>query len=208
MSRIKIIAILIIYLFLGVWLVFYFTDCPLKFVSVPEDAAIAIRDNVSCLEKNGSLAFTQVCLDKKYRKSIYFTQEYADFKKQEFMDSLTYLLKNYDKVDIYFLAHSNTYHSWLREVDPSLRQNINLIYNTGCGNAYQHDIYLDLGAKHYISHEGQRSLSPIFYFYFLRRYSAGDPFDIATTEANQKLLQVLHLIGLEKEIDEHKGNIY
>lgn len=208
MSVQRTIIIVFLYLAIGLALVFYMSDTPMFSRSEKKGAAIAIRDNVSKFEKNGSLIFSRVCFDRKYVKSIYFTQNFQDEHKQAFTDSLSALLKNYEEVDVYVLAHTNEYFIWLANVDPELRKKINFAYNTGCGNFDQYNIYKDLGADAYIGHKGRESLSPIFYFYFLRRYCSGIETGEATEQANEKVLKVLKVMDRANEITEHEGLLY
>lgn len=208
MSIQRVTLILLLYIGLGITLVFYISDIPMFMRAERKNAAIAIRDNVSKFEKNGSLLFSKTCFDRKYVKSIYFTQNFHEEHKQAFIDSLNFLLKNHDEVDIYLLAHSNVYFTWLSNVDSTFRERVNLVYNTGCGNSEQSFVYKELGAKTYIGHKGRESLSPLFYFYFLRRYCVGINKEDATKQANQKVLKILKAIGRSSELEEHEGLIY
>lgn len=207
--KLKNLLVVFVYVIFGAGLVFYISDRPLSLSkSENENAAIAIRDNVSDLEKNGSLLFTEAYLNTKYKHSIYFTQQSREDQRQEFIDSLTYLLTHYKSVDVYLLAHHNYYHHWLCDIDPALLLHLNLIYNTGCGNAADSTNYKMLGAKYYIAHKGKKSLSPIFYFYFLRRLNTSTDPESATIKANERVGRVLSFLGIENEIKEHEGRIY
>ena len=208
-SKLKLVVFVLVYVVSGLALVFYLADTPLSIsTSNGDHAAIAIRDNVSHLEKNGSLLFTKTYLNKKYKYNIYFTQEFNGDKRKEFTDSLALLLKNYKSVDVYLLAHHNNYYNWFRDIDPELLSRLNMVYNTGCGNAADSSRYKDSGAKYYIAHKGKQSLSPIFYFYFLRRMDPSKDPEIATAAANERVVRILNFLGIRSEIKEHEGSIY
>ena len=73
---------------------------------------------------------------------------------------------------------------------PELRQHLRLVYNTGCYGTQQKNIWLGLGANTYVGHPGL-SASPIFYFYFLRRWANGETIHTALTQSNQAMQQLL-----------------
>ncbi|MDX2174009.1 MAG: hypothetical protein SFY56_12875 [Bacteroidota bacterium] len=207
--NLKNIVFVVVYVLTAVALIFYFTEIPIS-LKTPKNnyAAIAIRDNVSNLEKNGSLVFTQAYLNKKYKHNIYFTQSFREDKKQQFIDSLKMFLSKFEKVDVYLLAHHNYYYNWFQGIDAEALSHLNLVYNTGCGNAADSLIYKNLGAKYYIAHSGKKSISPIFYFYFLRRLDVTNHPKQATAQANRQLLKVLKFLRISNEIEEHEGTIY
>ena len=147
--------------------------------------AIAIRDDESAFFKWGSKLFTVPYINKYYSGSMYFTQYQHDDKKAEIVTSLKKLLETNEYVDIYLLAHSNYYYMYVEEIEPELRSKIRLVYNTGCGNATQYEYWLNLGAKSYVSHKNKGSLSPFFYFCFLRRWSKGYTLANATNVSNR-----------------------
>lgn len=156
-------------------------------------AAIAIRDNVIPFQKYGTRLFTLPYLKKGYSEVVYLTTYEKEEKKKEFIEGLTRLLENNDAVDIFLLAHGNSYYRWVEEIDTALRKKIRLVYNTGCSGAQQALLWQRLGARSYVAHISEESISPVFYFYFLRRWAAGRPLAKAAAEAN---LQMLH--NLEK----------
>lgn len=157
-------------------------------------AAVAIRDNVIPFQKWGTRAFTEPYLEKHYARVWYFTQSSADPKKREFLEGLTEALSRFDVVDVYLLAHANAYVAWVRNVDPALCSRIRLVYNTGCGDAAQASAWLSLGADVYVGHPGV-SNSPVFYFYFLRRWALGMSVGDATRESNALMERAL---GVER----------
>jgi len=154
-------------------------------------AAIAIRDNVSPFEKWGSKQFTWGYLQKYYGRFAYFTQSSIIYpasspridQKAEFLDCLAELLSQCDQVDIFLLAHGNSYVYWVDSLPPQLTSKIRLVYNTGCYDSAQAAHWLSLGAKTYIGHPDV-CISPVFYVYFLRRWARGETAGQATSEAN------------------------
>lgn len=153
-------------------------------------AAIAIRDNVIPFQKWGSKAFTLRSLERGYGEVAYFTENAKGDKKDEFVRGLTSALERHECVDIFLLAHSNRYVDWVAEVDPALRHRIRLVYNTGCQDGRQADRWLGLGARTYVGHPGE-SESPVFYFFFLRRWAAGHSAGTAVDESNALLERTL-----------------
>ena len=144
----KIISLLItlMIIILVFILVILLSDTPIFFHKKKDSkytiAAIAIRDNVIPFQKMGSRLFTVSYLQKKYDHYIYMTQYEEMDKREAFTDSLYGFLKNYDSVDVYLLAHSNYYYSWLDTFPKNLLKKIRMVYNTGCGNSNQTYIWL------------------------------------------------------------------
>ena len=161
--------------------VFWDTGAPL---GKERRAAIAIRDNVSPFQKWGSKQFTLPYLDKYYDAAWYFTQAFRGDCKDTFLSTLDTALQRYPEVDIFLLAHSNQYIAWVAEVPSERRRHIRLVYNTGCRDLRQGDSWLDLGAKAYVGHPGV-SASPVFYFFFLRRWTRGSTLHDAMDESNR-----------------------
>jgi hypothetical protein len=85
-----------------------------------------------------------------------------------------------------------------------------LVYNTGCANFSQENIWKAFGIKSYVAHSGDFSESPIFYFYFLRRWTCGYSLEKAVNESNQLTGKVFDRIFIfEKNNDncnEYKRN--
>ena len=136
-------------------------------------AVVAIRDPEKPFMQWGTRLFTAPCLSRHYDRAYCFTQASKKDQKEEIEAALEEALRNYETVDIFLLAHSNRYHEWVAEMDENLRfQRLRLVYNTGCYNAKQGDIWLKLGAKTYIGHPGS-SMSPPFYVFFTRRWVRG-----------------------------------
>ncbi len=153
-------------------------------------AALVLRDDVTPFQKWGSRQFTQPYLDRYYDAAWYFTQSDRADHKQEFLSSLRNALERYPQVDLILLAHTNRFVEWVAELPPQARGQLRLIYNTGCRDLRQGPIWLDLGAKGYIGHPGL-STSPVFYFYFLRRWTRGATAESAMEESNARMRTVL-----------------
>jgi hypothetical protein len=157
-----------------------------------QSAAIAIRDQVPGYQQWATEHFTAPYLDRYYNQSWYFTQTSNANRKQEFLNALRQALTRYQWVDLYLLAHTNTYYRWVKEIKPALRKRLRLVYNSGCDNLDQGQLWLKLGAQTYIGHPG-RSASPLFYFYFLRRWTRGDALEHAVTASNSGMGKLLDI---------------
>lgn len=155
-------------------------------------AAIAIRDAAPGYLQWGTEHFTVPYLERYYDEWHYFNQAPNDNQKADFLGALTRALKKYKSVDLYLLAHSNYYYSWVKEIKPALRKNLRLVYNSGCENIAQGRTWLKLGAKSYIGHPG-RSASPLFYFYFLRRWTRNATLEDAVFSSNKGMSKLLNI---------------
>jgi len=153
-------------------------------------AALAIRDNVTPFQKWGTRQFTAPYLDRYYDRAWYFTQARSGDCKEEFLAALSAALERYPEVDLFLLAHTNNYVRWVTQISPAQRAHLRLIYNTGCYDLKQGPVWLELGAKAYVGHPGE-STSPVFYFYFLRRWSRGMPLKEAMDESNDLMRAAL-----------------
>ncbi len=149
-------------------------------------AAVAIRDDVTPFQKWGSKTFTIPYLKRYYNESWYFTQSSIHDQKEEFLSSLGYALDRYSVVDLYLLAHGNHFIEWVGELDETQRAHLRLVYNTGCRDLSQGPQWLNLGAKAYVGHPGV-SASPVFYFYFLRRWTRGHVLRASVDDANHSM---------------------
>ncbi|HBS87124.1 MAG: hypothetical protein A2W91_02810 [Bacteroidetes bacterium GWF2_38_335] len=162
--------------------------------NINQRAVIAIRDDVNTFQKFGSRLFTTGYTENAYNESVYITQYSANDKKDFFLSELLRLLKKYPEVDIFILAHGNQLIYEIGQLDAFLLRNIRLIYNTGCGNFNQGDYAISIGADAYMSHYGQMSMSPVFYFYFLRNWSSGMRLDESCDDANEMCVGRLNWI--------------
>lgn len=157
-------------------------------------AAIVIRDDVTAFQKWGTRAFTLGQLGANYDHVDYFTQSRDSQKQKEFVAALEAALGRYEAVDLFLLAHTNSYVEWVQSIDRKRRTKIRLVDNTGCWGAQQSEDWLDAGADVYVGHPG-RSESPVFYIYFLRRWLRGMPIDDAVTASNENTRSVLATTG-------------
>jgi len=153
-------------------------------------AALAIRDNVIPFQKWGSKQFTTPYLDRSYGTAWYFTQTDSEDCKQAFLARLNEALQRYSVVDLFLLAHGNQFILWVAELPPQQRRRIRLVYNTGCRDLKQGPAWLQLGARAYVGHPGD-SASPVFYFYFLRRWTRGATLREVIDESNGLMCSTL-----------------
>ena len=158
-------------------------------------AAVAIRDHVIPFQKWGTKLFTVPHLEDGYDRVFYLTQDGYGDKQVELAQAVEDALRRYDQVDIFLLAHGNRFIDWIAEVDPAVRHKIRLVYNTGCGGASQGAMWLSAGADAYVGHPAIHSLSPAFYFYFLRRWVRGYSLAEAVAEANRAAARRLEWFG-------------
>lgn len=149
-------------------------------------AAVAVRDPVHPLEEMGTWAFCMPLLKRSYEKVYAFTETDRKNRQpvlEQFQSGLVEALQRFDTVDLYLMAHTNSYHGWVEEIEPELRAKIRLVYNSGCWCARQNDIWLKLGARCYVAHPEAASHAA-FFVYFLRRLTAGYSVERAVSEAN------------------------
>jgi hypothetical protein len=163
--------------------------------SAPSRAAVAIRDHVIPFQKWGTKLFTLPLLEEGYDEVYYLTQATFGDQRRELIDAVDDALRHHDQVDIFLLSHGNRFIDWIVLVDPVLREKIRLVYNTGCGNADQGEMWLAAGADAYVGHPAIHSISPAFYFYFLRRWVRGYPLADAVAEANRAAARRLDWFG-------------
>jgi hypothetical protein len=156
----------------------------------PRRAAVAIRDDVVPFQKWGTRAFTLPYLDRQYERVHYFTQTSTDDRREAFVAAIVEAAGAHDTVDLFLLAHGNHYVAWLEDLAPDHARKLRLVYNTGCDDASQASRWLALGADAYVGHVGE-SQSPVFFVYFLRRWSAGWKVSDAVSKANAETATVL-----------------
>jgi len=158
-------------------------------------AAVAIRDHVIPFQKWGTKLFTLPHLEDAYDRVYYLTQNGYHDKQYTFELAIEDALRHHDQVDIFLLAHGNRFIDWVEHIDPVLRQKIRLVYNTGCGDSRQAPMWLAIGADAYVGHPALHSLSPAFYFFFLRRWVRGYSLAEAVAEANRAAARRLDWFG-------------
>jgi hypothetical protein len=181
--------------------VFAFFDLPRKFENRRDNvnAALVIRDNVDEAGKRITALYTLPYMDAYYGHFVYVEDADDTATVYTFVDTLNYLLANYDSVDIYILAHSNYYYTYFYSINPEKRSKIRMVYNSGCHNDEQAISWKDLGAKYYIGHQGELSLSPVFYIYYLRRMFEANDFKTAAEQANIYSRQRLKLYSFHPD---------
>jgi hypothetical protein len=157
-------------------------------------AAVALRDAVSPFEQWGSQAFTLPYLERYYDRAYYITEIPGMDPREAFVSSVRAALAQYEAVDIWLLAHSNEYIDWVATIEPALRHRIRLVYNTGCYDEAQAAAWLRIGAAAYVGHPGE-SWSPVFYVYFLRRWSLGTSLELVVSDSNAQMSRTLGWMG-------------
>lgn len=178
-------------------LTWWLADGPLRTEPTGERrvAAIALRDHVIPFQKFGTKLFTVPTLEAHYDELTYITQEYRGDKRREFVEAIELAARDHDEVDIWLLAHGNWFVYWLDGLSPEARRKLRLVYNTGCANAYQAEMWHDQGVVTYVGHPGRTSVSPIFYVFFARRYVRGWQVNDAVADANEQTTKLLHIFG-------------
>jgi hypothetical protein len=169
--------------------------------AAPRRAAVAIRDDVVPFQKWGTRAFTLPYLERGYASVAYFTESDRDDCRDAFLAAIASAAAANDEVDVFLLAHGNELVGWVATLDPAVTAKLRLVYNTGCGDASQAARWLAMGADAYVGHVGE-SESPVFYVYFLRRWSAGWRLDDAVADANAETARVLGMLeysGISRE---------
>jgi len=163
--------------------------------------ALAIRGPETPFSQWATYFSLRSYLKKTYSAPTYFTQSKHGECKEEFISALDAALQNYPEVDIYFLAHTNHYIDWVKEVPEEHRKQLRFVYNTGCHNLEQGPEWLKSGAKAYIGHPGESS-SEIFYFFFLRRWMRGYTLNEAMDESNLQMegaMRVWYLLSIFRD---------
>jgi hypothetical protein len=204
-------AATLVFFMLTLLCVIYFSDRPLSFSSVRHKkiAAIALRDNVSPLEKRGSALFTVPYLEKYYSDFNYLEAKNDWVTTREFKPYAEQLLKNADSLDVYILSHGNKFYEWFYSMDPEVTKKIRMVYNSGCENDSQCIEYKKFGIKYYVGHTGELSLSPVFYVYFLRRMFSESSVASAVEKSNLKTNFMLDFfISNRDTIKASEGNFH
>jgi hypothetical protein len=157
-------------------------------------AALAVRDNVDPIEKLGTWAFVLPRLERAYAEVRHSTQGGripfgwgSDDQRSECVAALRDLLDRHESVDLFLLAHSNSFHRWVEEIEPEARARIRLVYNSGCWCGGEKEVarWLALGVRAYVAHPGAADHAA-FFVPFFRRWIAGVPLARAVDEANQR----------------------
>lgn len=154
-------------------------------------AAVAFRDHVIPFQKYGTKLFMLPLLSQSYDEVYYITQDFKGDKRQTFESSLRQALERHDQVDLFLAAHSNTLVRWVEPLPARLRAKLRLVYNTGCGDAYQAEQWRAVGAQAYVGHPGRISASPVFLVFFMRAWTHGVPLRQAVEDSNKAAARVL-----------------
>ena len=170
-------------------------------------AAVALRDDVIPFQKWGTELFTVPHLRAAYDQVYYLTQRTPGDQHQALVNDLTRALRGHEQVDLFLLAHGNRFIDWVAEVPPELRHKLRLVYNTGCANAYQGEEWLALGAEAYVGHPSPHSMSPAFYFYFLRRWVRGWSLGQAVEAANQAAHRRMVWFGMDHDLEDPRATL-
>jgi len=171
-------------------------------------AAVALRDHVIPFQKWGTKLFTLPHLEEGYERVFYLTQDGPGDKRAELVAALEHALAEYDDVDLFLLAHGNRFVEWVEAIDPALRRKLRLIYNTGCGGAWQAEEWLATGADVYVGHWATQSMSPLFYLFFLRRWVRGWPLVEAVEMSNRAASQRLGWFGMAGGLYDASATIF
>jgi hypothetical protein len=153
-------------------------------------AALAIRDDVTTFQKWGTEMFTRQYLRRYYAAAWYFTQAQKGDQEAEFVACLDRALERYPQVDLFLLAHTNRYVKWVAGLPEERRRHLRFVYNTGCHNEAQNARWLEVGAEAYVGHPGV-TWSPVFYYFFLRRWTRGSAINEAVEVSNRHMERVL-----------------
>ena len=146
-------------------------------------AAVALRDAVPRYQQLGTEAFTAPRLEAGYARSWYLTATPENGQHDAFVNALDAATRDYPEVDVFFLAHCNSYFRWVEELAPAQRARIRLVYDTGGGSAANGPAYLRLGVKAFVGHPGG-NIAPLFYVKFLPGWLAGQKLPAAGAAAN------------------------
>lgn len=165
-------------------------------------AAIAIRDPVHPVEKLGTWLFVRPRLDTAYAEVRTITQfdrgdgsfgMFSHDGRGEFEAALRELDRDFHRVDVYLLGHTNDYVNWIEGL--ARLDNLGLVYNSGCHCARQAERWMKIGARAYVAHPKAASHAP-FFVQFLRHWAEGVRLDRAVTQANVQTGQFYRALAL------------
>ncbi|MCB9546108.1 MAG: hypothetical protein H6706_09680 [Myxococcales bacterium] len=147
-------------------------------------AAVAWRDHEIPFFQWGTQLYTLPLLRGVYAEVAYVTER-TPADRDRLVRATEDLLRRYEAVDVFLAVHGGrTLPHVFRQIDPSLRRHLRLVYSTGCADAVFGERWLELGAQAFVGHRGRLSISPIFFVYFLRRWSEGRTLAEAVVAAN------------------------
>lgn len=138
-------------------------------------AAVAIRDKADPYLQWVTMLFALPALRRGYENVYYFTERSKEDKRIHFIKTLRTALRRNESVDLFLLAHgTERYLGWIRShIKQEEVARLRFVYNTGCGSVKQGPKWRKLGVTTYIGHGGGVSISPVFFFFFLRRWVRG-----------------------------------
>jgi hypothetical protein len=158
-------------------------------------AALAFRDRVPAYQELVSSTLARSLFADEYDRFEYITQSKRG-ETHQLRETLEELLEEYEVVDLFLLSHSNYFVFDIASLDWSLTQRLRFVYDTGCADLELGRVWLRLGANAFVGHAAERSLSPLFFLYFARRWIKGVHLDEAVEEANSRSLSRLETFGL------------
>lgn len=160
---------------------------------VDDAAAFAIVNNPPSPLQWGSYNFITPLLESYEEHDIFEPRVAARGRREidsaAFVQRLRLALGRRSVVDLFILAHGNDYYRLLDGIEPSLRQRLRLVYNSGCGDAHDARQWQLRGVRAYVSHPDY-SMSPVFLNRFRTYWWSGRTLKEAVTLANERLHQV------------------
>ena len=104
------------------------------------------------------------------------------------------MLKRLAAVDVFIFSHTNSYYRLFARLAPELRKKIRLVYNAGCYNAMDSDLWMPVGIGAYIGHAAT-SCSPLFVYHFKHYWFWGYTVASATETANEATERDIQSLG-------------
>ena len=172
-------------------------------------AVVAVRDHVPHWQKQATRLFSIPLLQRRYDKMYYLENSDSAEQHRLFVAAIHEALVRYDTVDIFLLAHHNRIINWLNDIDTLALKGIRLVYNCGCGDYDQGKQWKAKGVRYYIGHKGTFSWSPVFYFFFLKRWVNNQSVGDCIRQANKHLRLLLKAACISSSaVNETCANLY
>lgn len=148
-------------------------------------AALVYRDRENAFFQWGTRIYTEPLLTPHYAEVIYVTERRRG-DRARLLTAARGLLDRHGQVDVFLAVHGSRglHHDFKRLPN---RDRLGLVYSTGCADGRFGDRWLQAGADAFVGHDGQWSVSPLFYVYFLRRWIEGHPLADAVAQANAQM---------------------
>ena len=156
-------------------------------------AALVYRDRENPFFQWGTQLYTEALLAPHYAEVVYVTERSFD-DRARFYVAAAAVLGRHAAVDVFLPVHGER-RLRLGFAHLPHRERLRVVYSTGCGDARFGDAWLALGADAFVGHDGQYSVSPAFYTWFLRRWVEGRPLGDAVALANTQMANRLGWIG-------------